>query len=113
MWTPEYDGKTHRMEFGSYDNLQLADEEVSGEPELGPGYNYRNYAPGIARSGPQCSGHADFCFFCAFRDAPSSGEGGAAEDVVSLHDLIDALVAERKELPSIVNAVYDVCVSVI
>ena len=98
------------MEFGSFDTLQLADEQISGPAELGPGYNYRTFAAG-ERSGPQCSGSSDFCFFCAFRDAAAtssdSGEG-PAEDVTSLHDLIDALVAEKKELPTIVNTVHEI-----
>lgn len=59
-----------------------------------------------SQRGPSCSGHPDFCYFCAFQEASDACEDGEEDDCGALKGLVRSLAEQGKELPVIVNQVY-------
>ena len=68
-------------------------EPLRDAAAFGPAYDLSH----SGNAGPQCSGSADFCFFCEF-----AGAGGGVAD---LKALVTSLAADGKEVPYIASAV--------
>ena len=68
-------------------------EPLRDAAAFGPAYDLTH----SGGAGPQCSGSADFCFFCEF----AGGGGGVAD----LKSLVTSLAADGKEVPFIATAV--------
>lgn len=68
-------------------------EPLKDAEAYGPAYDLSH----TGGAGPQCSGSADFCFFCQF-----AGGGGGVGD---LKGLVTSLAADGKEVPFIAEQV--------
>ena len=64
------------------------------------------YSFGGNGSGPQCSSHDDFCFFCSFEHDPNAERGTSSDLYGSLKDLAMSMDRDKKEFASIVEAVH-------
>lgn len=75
-----------------------------------PAYNLDSWT--VGRGGPQCSQSGEFCYFCAFDNpnlVPNNDKKQAFNDDLSaLWDIVEVLMEQKKELPIIVNTVFNI-----
>ncbi len=87
-------------------DLQLGDSDmvaltVDDAENYGPAYGL-----GSERGGPHCSSCDDFCFFCSFSDGGSAPGQTGGSIITDLKTMVRQLASERKEVDTIVDAVY-------
>jgi len=81
-------------------------EDVEAIVETEPVYNLDGWQS-TTHQGPQCSAAGEFCFMCTFRKKSADTPEGEPDDVKAIDTLITTLGEEGKEIPLIVQTVYD------
>jgi hypothetical protein len=68
-----------------------------------PAYAVAAWHTGEAGAGPQCSASGEYCFLCQTHDTGKEGDA-----VADLKAVVRTMVDQSKELPTIVDAAYDI-----
>jgi len=64
------------------------------------------YGMGSEPGGPSCASSKDFCFFCQFSDGECAGQDAGSSITGDFKQMVRQLASERKELDTIVDAVF-------